>query len=254
MNHLSQHHINTDGSINLPLGRALETYINSLPLLVNCKLKKQSRLYVNENIKAGLITLKCVEGAIDYIVWKTVQGQKKSTNRIDDIIELTNKGRERVAKIKQNIAQDLTVWRWVLFYDGNIGCERACGGLGECKQECSNFGLKNNLKNDFDMHKCAVRVITKVMLSNVKDPLPVQLIIQGIHRTSALAIPDAKSARIYLSLQTRDKIISARHGHRNTEVEITMKVLAPYNNTNETHLTHLHKTCKDLCTEQQQKD
>ncbi|KAF0537682.1 hypothetical protein F8M41_008246 [Gigaspora margarita] len=118
------------------------------------------------------------------------------------------------------------------------------------KQEYLNLGLKNNLKNNFDIHKCAVHVITKVMLSNAKDLLPVQLIIQGIHRTFALAIPDPKLARINLSLQTHDKMISACCRYQNTGVEITMKVLAPHNNTNETHLTHLYKTYKDLCTEQ----
>ncbi|CAG8853689.1 44479_t:CDS:1, partial [Gigaspora margarita] len=46
---LSQYHVNADRSISLPFGRAIETYINSLPLLTNCKLRKQSRLYVNES-------------------------------------------------------------------------------------------------------------------------------------------------------------------------------------------------------------
>ncbi|CAG8795171.1 18116_t:CDS:1, partial [Cetraspora pellucida] len=94
-------------------------------------LKKQSRLYVNENIKTGLITLKRTEGAIDYLSWKTVLGQNKSTNRLDDILELTEKGCERVTKIKQNVALDLTVWRWVLFCDDNNNCQRSCGGIGE---------------------------------------------------------------------------------------------------------------------------
>ncbi|CAG8660392.1 5150_t:CDS:2, partial [Scutellospora calospora] len=80
------------------------------------------------------------------------------------------------------------------------------------------------------------------MLSNVEDPLPVQLIIQGIHRTAVLIILDSKFTRINLSLQTRDKIIAAHRAHHDTEVEITMKILAPHNNTNEAHLTHLHKT------------
>ncbi|RIB05642.1 hypothetical protein C2G38_2219090 [Gigaspora rosea] len=253
MNNFSSHRINANGSINLLFGRAVEIYINSLPLLSKCKLKKQSRLNVNESIKAGFITLKRIEGAIDYLTWKTALGQKKSTNRIDHIIELTDKGRERVSRFKQNTAQDLTVWRWVFFYDGTIGCERACGGLGECKQKFPNFGLKNNLTNDFDMHKCGVIVITKVMLSNVKNPLPVQLIIKGVHRSSALMTPDLKSTRINLSLQTYDKVIVARRAHHNTGTEIAMKVLAPYNNTNETYLTYLHNTSKNICTEQQLK-
>src|SRR5260363_232586 len=102
-----------------------------MPLLANCKLRKQNRLYVNESIRSGLITLKRVDGAIDCLIWKTVQEQKKSTNRIDDIIELTEKGHECVARFKQNIALDLTIWRWVFYCDGNNGCERACGGLGK---------------------------------------------------------------------------------------------------------------------------
>ncbi|CAG8642503.1 11681_t:CDS:1, partial [Racocetra fulgida] len=49
--------------------------------------------------------------AIDYLIWKTAQGQKKLTNRIDDTIELTDKERECVSRFKQNTAQDLTVWQ-----------------------------------------------------------------------------------------------------------------------------------------------
>ncbi|RIB02447.1 hypothetical protein C2G38_2227816 [Gigaspora rosea] len=135
------------------------------------------------------------------------------------------------------------------FFDGSIVCERACGGLEEYRQECSNFFLKNNLKNAFDMHKCAVRVITKGMLSNVEDSLPVQLIISGVHKTSILPTPDPKFTRINLSLQTRDKVIAARRAYRNTGVEIAIKMLKPHNNSNETHLTHLHKTNQLVTTD-----
>ncbi|KAF0443006.1 proteophosphoglycan ppg4 [Gigaspora margarita] len=65
---LPQYHVNANGSISLPFGHAVETYINSLPLLTNCKLRKQSRLYVNKSIKSELITLKHVDGAIDYLI------------------------------------------------------------------------------------------------------------------------------------------------------------------------------------------
>ncbi|KAF0438408.1 proteophosphoglycan ppg4 [Gigaspora margarita] len=250
---LPQYRINADGSVNLPFGRAIEAYLNSLPLLTNCKLKKQSRLYVNENIRAGFITLKRVEGAIDYLAWKTRQGKNKSTNRLDDIIELTSEGRNRVIKIKQHDVSNITVWRWVLFCDGNNDCERECGGLGICKSECSNFNLNNNLKSDFDMHKCAVRVITKVMLSDVEDPLPVQLIVKGTHRSSSIPAAEPKLGKINLSLQARDKAIIARRGHHSSGTEIAMKILAPYNNTNETDFQYIYKTSRDLCTEQQLK-
>ncbi|CAG8799921.1 6167_t:CDS:1, partial [Racocetra fulgida] len=36
-------------------------------------------------------------------------------------------------------------------------------------------------------------------------------------------------------------------------VEIAIEILDLNNNSNETYLTHLHKTSKDLCTEQQLK-
>ncbi|RIB23534.1 hypothetical protein C2G38_2242639 [Gigaspora rosea] len=229
--HLSpQYHVNDNGSINLPFGHAIEAYINTLPLLKNCKLRKQSRLCVNENIKSGLITIKRVEGAIDYLVWKTIQGQSKSTNRLDDIIELTDKGRKRVTKIMQGLAPDLTVWRWVLFCDGNSGCESACGGIGE------------------------LRIITKVMLSNVEEPFPMQLFIEGAHRSPYIpAVTEQKSKRINLSLETRDKAIAARHAHRSTGMELAMEILAPYNNLNENQLNYAHKNNKDLCIEQQLK-
>ncbi|CAG8755138.1 16231_t:CDS:2, partial [Cetraspora pellucida] len=100
---------------------------------------------------------------------------------------------------------------------------------------------------------CGVRVITKVMLSNTEDPLPVQLIIKGVHKSSALMTLDLKSIRINLSLQTCNKAIAACRAHHNTGTEIAMKVLAPYNNTSETYLTYLHNTSKDICIEQQLK-
>src|SRR5215208_4531184 len=45
-----------------------------------------------------IITVDRVEGAVDYIEWKTNKGGKKSTNRIDDIIHLTPMGEEYVKK------------------------------------------------------------------------------------------------------------------------------------------------------------
>ncbi|CAG8748432.1 24971_t:CDS:2, partial [Racocetra persica] len=171
----SQYRVNDNGSINLPFGHAVETYINSLLLLTNCKLKKQSRLYVNQNIKA------------------------------DDIIELTDKGRERVAKIKQNATSDLTVWRWVLFCDGNNSCERACGRIGEY----------------------------------IEELFPVQLFVEETHRSQYMpVVSQSKVSRINLSLQARDHAIMAHYAHHSSGVEIALKLLAPYNNTSEIHLRH----------------
>ncbi|CAG8755589.1 28779_t:CDS:2 [Racocetra persica] len=220
----SQYRVNDNGSVNLPFGRAVKTYINSLPLLTNCKLKKQSRLYVNQNIKTGLITLKRVEGAIDYLSWKTIQGQNKSMNRLDDIIELTNKGHERVAKIKQNAASDLTVWHWVFFVMVTTVVK----------------GLVVELGN------CAVRVIIKVMLSDIEELFPVQLFVKGIHGSQHMpVVSQSKVSRINLSLQARDHAIMAYRAHHSSGVEIVLKLLAPYNNTSEIHLRHMRRSRSD---------
>ncbi|CAG8837186.1 4290_t:CDS:2, partial [Cetraspora pellucida] len=76
------HQINSDGSIGLPFGHAVETYVLSLPIA-------------------------------------TVNGMTKSTNHLDDTLELTEKGR----------------------------MQRDCGGFGSCVPNCSNYEMKNNLKN-----------------------------------------------------------------------------------------------------------
>ncbi|CAG8850337.1 16614_t:CDS:2, partial [Racocetra persica] len=124
--------------------------------------------------------------------------QNKSTNRLDDIIELTDKGRERVAKIKQNAASDLT--------------------------KCLNFFLNNNLKNDFDTHKYAVRVIIKVMLSDIEELFPVQLFVEGTYRSQHMpVVSQSKVSRINLSLQAHDHAIIARHAHHSSGVEIALK-------------------------------
>ncbi|RIB24314.1 hypothetical protein C2G38_2168847 [Gigaspora rosea] len=142
----------------------------------------------------------------------------------------------------------------VFYCDSNNGCERACGGLEKCVEECSNFHLKNNLKNNFDMHKCAVRVITKVMLSNVEDTLPVQLFIEGIYRSSSIfAVSESRPTRIKLSLQAHVKVIAARHAHYSTGVKIAVKILVLHNNANEADLELINKTSKDSCSEQQLK-
>ncbi|CAG8699079.1 3464_t:CDS:1 [Ambispora leptoticha] len=92
------------------------------------------------------------------------------------------------------------------------------------------------------------------MLSDVEEPLPVQLFVEGTHRP--LHIPVAsqpKVARINLSLQSRDHAIAAHRAHRSTGAEIALKLLAPYNNMSATHLKYMRETDKSICTEQQLK-
>lgn len=89
-----------ENSVNIPFGRVAEYYLKNHPLLKNTRLKYQSRKKTPDLIKKGIISVKRVEGAVDFIEWKTKTGQTKSTNRIDDIIELTEKGKELVEQIK----------------------------------------------------------------------------------------------------------------------------------------------------------
>ncbi|CAG8843269.1 21668_t:CDS:2, partial [Racocetra persica] len=141
------------------------------------------RLYVNQNIKAGLITLKHVEGAINYLSWKTIQGQNKSTNRLDDIIELTDK----VTTVVKGLVVEL----------GNV------------------------------------------MLSDIEELFPVQLFIEGTHRSQHIpVVSQSKVSRINLSLQACDHTIMAHRAYHSSGVEIALKLLAPYNNTSEIHLRH----------------
>ncbi|CAG8690329.1 2176_t:CDS:2, partial [Cetraspora pellucida] len=140
----SQYHVNDNKSVNLPFGCA--------------------------NIKAGLITLKCVEGAINYLSWKTIQGQNKLMNRLDEIIELTDKCCEQVAKIKQRI-----------------------------------------------------------------------------HRSQHMPIvSQLKVLRINLSFQAHDHTIMTHCIYHSSGVEIALKLLAPYNNTNQLVTTELKEQEKVL--------
>ncbi|KAF0427253.1 gephyrin: PROVISIONAL [Gigaspora margarita] len=91
--------IGNNGDILLLFGRAIEHYLNSLPISYNIRYKVQSRKWVNEAVKQGLVVVERVEGSIDYLGWKTKKGQNKSTNHLDDILRLTENEKCRVQQI-----------------------------------------------------------------------------------------------------------------------------------------------------------
>ncbi|RIB02606.1 hypothetical protein C2G38_2227381 [Gigaspora rosea] len=78
--------VNDDNSVSVSFGRVAELYILHYSLLKNTHLKSQSCLQTLQLIKQELITLCKVEEATDFIEWE-VAGNKKTTNRIDDIIK-----------------------------------------------------------------------------------------------------------------------------------------------------------------------
>ncbi|CAG8648358.1 11757_t:CDS:2 [Paraglomus brasilianum] len=220
--------------VSLPFGRAVEEYIYKHDLLKNIRLKKQSRTKVNKAINTGLVTLQRVEGAIDFIGWTTVKNEDKSTNRLDDTLRLTDAGRARVNQVKQGVARDMCVWYWVLFCAGDGNCQRACGGYGKCMEECPNYGLKNNIKNDFDMHKCTIRIL-----------------IKGQHIPENIAVNHQPSiSRINLSHKTRDLILSSRRGASSSKMGVMMKMLVQYNEASVNTIKEELKSQKNICTEQ----
>src|SRR5689334_9145716 len=93
---------NDDNSVSVPFGRIAEWYLLQLLLLKNTRLKSQSRLKTTKLIHDKLITLNRVDGAVDFTEW-LASGNQKSTNRIDDILKLTDKGQEYVNQIQAGL-------------------------------------------------------------------------------------------------------------------------------------------------------
>ena len=108
-----------ENSVNVPFGRVAEYYLKNHPLLRNIRLKSQSRKKTSILIKEGIILIERVEGAVDFIEWQTKTGQIKSTNRIDDIIKLTEKGEEYVKQIEAGVKKDRLCWYWVMYCAGD---------------------------------------------------------------------------------------------------------------------------------------
>ena len=51
-------------------------------------------------MKEGFIEIKRAPNAVDFLEWETKQGAVKSTNRIDDVVTLTTKGKELLSDIQ----------------------------------------------------------------------------------------------------------------------------------------------------------
>src|SRR5262249_13308114 len=130
---------NEDSSVNAPLGRAVERWIYSLPVVSVVKLNCQSRKKLNEAVKEELISFERVPNAFDHLEWTTSRGVK-STNRLDDIISLTDKGRKQAEAVLTGNGRNRKVWWWVHFCPGYGNCRRKCGGLGQCSPTCPRNG------------------------------------------------------------------------------------------------------------------
>ncbi|CAG8586258.1 11429_t:CDS:2, partial [Funneliformis caledonium] len=247
---------NEDGqSVNVPFGRAAEYYISKHPLLKNIRLKARSRLRVPQLVKNGIITLRRVEGAVDYVEWTTSSGKTKSTNRIDDIIELTEKGEQLVEKIQEGQQKDKLCWSWVMYCagDGN-SCQHLCGGIGTCNPDCPNVNLPNNLKNSNDRHRCRLRVVTESRLSWIKTSHQLKIKIEGWHLPpNVLLTHEPQVTRVNLTRSTRDKIIISRRADRWTADDVKNKILVSKQGATEADLHQEVVKNRDICNSKQLK-
>ncbi|UZO01004.1 uncharacterized protein OCT59_012113 [Rhizophagus irregularis] len=238
---------NDDGSVNVPFGRAAEWYISNANLLKNYRLKNQSRQVTPKLVKAGILTVERVQGAIDYLAWKTKTGTVKSTNRIDDVLVLTSLGRDLVSQIELGLAKNQQCWYWVMYCSGDGGnCQRLCGSVGKCNENCENYNLRNNLKNGNDMHHCSVRVISECRLSWLSLENPLRITIQGTHRTFYNNnIP--KISRINLTYSVRDSIALSRRADYRTAKGIKAKLLTSLNGASEEVINNALASQRIIC-------
>jgi hypothetical protein len=238
---------NDDDSVNVPFGRAAEWYISNANLLKNHRLKNQSRQVTSKLVKAGILTVERVQGAIDYLAWKTKTGTVKSTNRIDDILVLTSLGRDLVSQIELGLAKNQQCWYWVMYCSGDGGnCQRLCGSVGKCNENCENYNLRNNLKNGNDMHHCSVRVISECRLSWLSLENPLRITIQGTHRTfHNNNIP--KISRINLTYSVRDSIALSRRADHRTAKGIKAKLLTSLNGASEEVINNALASQRIIC-------
>ena len=241
---------NSDGSVNVPFGRAAEWYLTNVPILKNCRLKNQSRQATSSLVKSGILTVERVQGAIDYLEWKTKTGVKKSTNRIDDILKLTPEGQELVSQINEQTKKDRQCWYWTMYCsgDGN-NCQRVCGGIGSCLEDCENYSLPNNLKNGNDMHLCKVRVISECRLSWMSSAFPLRITIQGCHKPLSHQINSSniKISRINLKYSVRDMVAASRRADHRTAKGIKAKLLAPFNGAPDEVLRKALNNQREIC-------
>ncbi|CAG8737285.1 21789_t:CDS:2 [Gigaspora margarita] len=120
-------------------------------------------------------------------------------------------------------------------YKVQSGCQRSCGGFGDCIKECNHYSDQYNFNNPFDMHKCSIRILTEVILSEIDTEFP-----NIIRETTVLS-------RINLNREAQDLAIKSHRADKHTTKEIKMKLLAPYNNALQNELEHLYNSQNSIC-------
>ncbi|CAG8755964.1 4471_t:CDS:2, partial [Gigaspora rosea] len=145
---------NTDGSIGLLFGRAIETYILLLPIKKGTCFKYQSWQKLNQAIRRGLVNLKCEE----------------------------EEDQKYVTQIQQELVSDLCVWHWVFYCASNGNCQRACAPFNGMPKEqleqqeqygtnifedCGNWctPIEFKLSNKKNMH--TIRLVVEAIKANI---------------------------------------------------------------------------------------
>ncbi|CAB4495143.1 unnamed protein product [Rhizophagus irregularis] len=160
---------------------------------------------------------------------------------------LTSLGRDLVSQIELGLAKNQQCWYWVMYCSGDGGnCQRLCGSVGKCNENCENYNLRNNLKNGNDMHHYSVRVISECQLSWLSLENPLRITIQGTHRTfHNNNIP--KISRINLTYSVRDSIALSRRADHRTAKGIKAKLLTSLNGASEDVINNALASQRIIC-------
>ncbi|CAB4484066.1 unnamed protein product [Rhizophagus irregularis] len=222
-----QYNNDAENSVNVPFGRISEWYLANHPLLKDRRLKCLSRLYTSGLVKEGIINVQRVKGAVDFAEWTTRTNETKSTNRIDDVLTLTSKGNELLKQINLK-KKDKLCWSWIMYCAGNGNtCQRACGGIGNCKK-----GFKSEVR------------ITSLTKSH-----PLKITIQGNHVPQSMLLNSTpKVQRFNFLRNVRNKILISRRADYMSTKEIKAKLLVSINGADENTLFNALNSQKVICT------
>ncbi|RIB18017.1 hypothetical protein C2G38_2185768 [Gigaspora rosea] len=132
---------------------------------------------------------------------------------------------------------------------GEGGCQRSCDGFGDCIKECNHYSDQHNFNNPFDMHKCSVRILTEVMLSEIDTEFPVCMTIKGSHVPKNIIRKTTALSQINLNREARDLAIKSHRANKRMTKKIKMKLFAPYNNALQNELEHLYNSQSSICND-----
>ncbi|OUM67635.1 hypothetical protein PIROE2DRAFT_19998, partial [Piromyces sp. E2] len=143
--------VNNNYIFQIPTGYPVLNFIENFPIFKNINFSKSStKRYINKKY-----VNKC-NSAYKYNNWLRKNKVICSTNRLDDEYELTNWGIEKLNDNKIKMKKDIKVYSWKIRCSGNIFCQRECGEIGKCSENCKfsdNDYIKKHYK-DFQKHKC----------------------------------------------------------------------------------------------------